>query len=184
MRVLLVSLLCLVLGVCVAQDLVPGRCPEFVPMVDFEIPPYLGKWYEIARFTTEDQMGQTCNYAEYSDNGDGTVGVHNAGLEADGNFTEIFGYVEPTEVSGALILHLDGVPVAGDYNVLATDYTTYTSVFSCVNVLGFHVEQAWVLAREPSISQEMLDTAYSAYTQWGVNVDNFQRTPQDNCVYL
>lgn len=40
--------------------------------------------------------------------GDGTVGVHNAGLDVNGTYTEIFGYVEPTDVPGALLLHLDG----------------------------------------------------------------------------
>lgn len=73
--------------------------------------------------------------------------------------------------------------MTGDYNVLATDYTTYTSVYSCVNVLGYRMEQAWVLAREPSLSQEDLENAYSAYTQWGVNVDNFILTSQENCVF-
>ena len=34
------------------------------------------------------------------------------------------------------------VPVAGDYNVLNTDYETYTAVYSCVGLFGLgHVEQ-------------------------------------------
>ncbi|KAK7070464.1 hypothetical protein SK128_004980 [Halocaridina rubra] len=167
-----------------AQEIEPEGCPEFTPKTDFEIPPYLGKWIEIARFVTPEQAGQTCNYAEYSDNGDGTVGVHNAGLEADGSFTEIFGYVEPTEVPGALILHLDGVPVSGSYNVLATDYETYTSVYSCVGILGIgHVEQAWILARNSTLAQEDLDTALAGFSKWGIDTTKFTYTSQDACSY-
>ncbi|XP_050732469.1 apolipoprotein D-like [Eriocheir sinensis] len=168
-------------GLCLGQVLKPGACPEFIPKTDFEVPPYLGKWLEIARFATKDQEGQTCNYAEYSDNGDGTVGVHNAGLEENGTYTEIFGYVETTDVPGALALHLDGVPVVGSYNVLETDYVAYTSVYSCITVIGgFHADQAWVLARHLLTDQE-LEVALSAFSRWGIEVDRFIFTPQNDC---
>jgi len=179
---LLVSLF--FIGLSSSQEISPGSCPEFTTKTDFEVEPYLGKWIEIQRFATEDQKGQTCNYADYSDNGDVTVGVHNAGLKPDGTFTEIFGYVEPSDVPGALLLHLDGVPVVGDYNVLDTDYDTYTSVYSCVSLFGLgHVEQAWILARNSTLSTEQLEVAHGAYTKFGVSIESFISTPQDSCAY-
>lgn len=173
--------MCVMVALSQAQVL-PGECPEFVPKEDFDVEQYLGKWYEIMRVETRYELNQVCNYAEYTDRGDGTVGVHNAGLEADGTMTEIFGYVEPSDVSGALLLHLDGVPFVGDYNVLETDYVTYTSVFSCgpVPLLG-HVEQAWILARKPSLTEDELNTALSAFAKWGINTEKYHVTDQEGC---
>ncbi|XP_045121927.1 apolipoprotein D-like [Portunus trituberculatus] len=180
-----VLLLCMAgFGLCFGQGFKPGKCPEFTSKTDFEVGPYLGKWLENARFPTKDQEGQTCNFAEYSDNGDGTVGVHNAGLEADGTFTEIYGYVELTDVPGSLALHLDGVPFVGAYDVLETDYETYTSVYSCVDFLGLgYMDQAWVLGRHV-LSEEELNLARSAFTRWGIDISSFQYTPQTDCSAL
>ncbi|KAK8396796.1 hypothetical protein O3P69_005035 [Scylla paramamosain] len=163
-----VLLLCVAgFGLCLGQVLKPGKCPEFTSKTDFEVQP--------------DEEGQTCNYAEYSDNGDGTVGVHNAGLDADGTFTEIFGYVELTDVPGSLALHLDGVPFVGKYDVLETDYETYTSVYSCVDFLGLgYMDQAWVLGRHV-LSEEELSLALSAFTRWGIDTSSFEYTPQTDC---
>jgi len=176
---LLSSVLALVHG----QVITPGKCPEFVTKDPFEIPPYLGTWYEIQKFANVDQLGSTCNYAEYSDNGDGTVGVHNAGLDADGNVSEIFGYVEESDIPGRLLLHLDGVPVVGDYNVLDTDYVTWTAVYSCGNILGASVEQAWILARDNILTPEQLNEAFAAYTKWGIDISHMSVSPQENCTY-
>ncbi|MPC40351.1 Apolipoprotein D [Portunus trituberculatus] len=212
-----VLLLCMAgFGLCFGQGFKPGKCPEFTSKTDFEVGP--------------DQEGQTCNFAEYSDNGDGTVGVHNAGLEADGTFTEIYGYVELTDVPGSLALHLDGgkcgegqrkadtrevvftllssvrlanslntspslalshppypsftVPFVGAYDVLETDYETYTSVYSCVDFLGLgYMDQAWVLGRHV-LSEEELNLARSAFTRWGIDISSFQYTPQTDCSAL
>ncbi|XP_071522366.1 apolipoprotein D-like [Panulirus ornatus] len=175
-------LLLLLVGLGHAQVISIGKCPEFIPKVDFQVERYLGKWYEIGRYPTVDEYGQSCNFAEYSDKGDGTVKVHNGGLNADGVFTEIFGYVEQTDVPGALLLHLDGVPFVGNYNVLETDYTTYASVFSCVDILGVtHAEEAWILGRGRSLSQQEMDTALAAFAKWGINTKPFLSTPQDGC---
>ncbi|XP_050732470.1 apolipoprotein D-like [Eriocheir sinensis] len=178
-------LLCMAgFGLCLSQELKPGACPEFTPKTDFEVTPYVGRWEEIARFPTKYEEGQLCNYAEYGDNGDGTVSVHNAGLEANGTFTEIFGYAELTDVPGSLALYLDGVPFAGSYNVLGTDYVTYTSVYSCLDVLGGrHIDQAWVLARHLLTDQE-LEVAFSNFIRWGIDISSFELTNQLNCINL
>merc|ERR1712212_87246 len=181
MRVLVAT--CLLAAVCHGQYVKPGPCPEFTTKVDFEVEPYLGKWYESARFDTPDEAGQTCNYAEYSDRGDGTVGVHNAGLDEEGQFTDISGYVETTDVPGALKLHLDGVPVAGNYDVLDTDYTTYTSVYSCTQALGYHIEQAWILTRDSAPTMDQLEVARQAFQKWGIDDEQFIATEQENCEF-
>lgn len=76
------------------------------------------------------------------------------------------------------------VPVVGDYNVLDTDYEGYASVYSCQALLGLgHVEQAWILARTPALEQNKIDAAAAAFTNFGIDVNQFMATPQENCVF-
>lgn len=172
-----------ILGLSQAQEILPGPCPDFVTKTDFEVKPYLGKWLEYAKIANTFEIGQKCNYAEYSDNGDGTVGVHNAGLStSNGSFVEIYGYAVPTEVPGALKIHLEGVPFAGDYNVLDTDYVTYASVYSCTGFLGLgHADQAWILTRNATPSIEAEEAATGAFEKFGIDTSTFKKTVQDPC---
>ncbi|XP_068208875.1 apolipoprotein D-like [Palaemon carinicauda] len=171
-------------GASLGQDILPGSCPEFITKTDFTTEPYLGKWFEIARIPQQFQQGQVCNYAEYTDRGDGSVGVHNAGLEEDGSFTEIFGYAKPTEVPGSLALYLDGVPFAGRYEVLETDYETYASVYSCLEILGIgHINQGWILGRNSALSPEELQTAKGQFDKWGIDSNALAMTQQEPCEF-
>ncbi|XP_064104633.1 apolipoprotein D-like [Macrobrachium nipponense] len=171
-------------GTVPPQAIVPGHCPSFNPMTDFTVEYYLGKWYEIARFPMPYETGQTCNYAEYSDRGDGTAGVHNAGLDANGNLVEIFGFVEPTSQQGTLALHLEGVPFVGTYNVLDTDYDSYAAVYSCQEFLGVgHIDQAWILGREKTLTLEEMVVALNAFDTWGIDTKKFIKTMQEPCEF-
>lgn len=76
------------------------------------------------------------------------------------------------------------VPFTGVYDVLETDYETYSSVYSCVNLIGDRrMEQAWVLARRSLTNQE-LELALSVFIHWGIDVETFVYTPQDDCSEL
>ena len=45
------------------------------------------------------------------------------------------------------------------------------------------MDQAWVLARRILTDQE-LQQALSAFTRWGIDVNFFEYTPQDECTGL
>lgn len=76
----------------------------------------------------------------------------------------------------------------GDYQVLDTDYTSYSLVYGCDNWGLFHTKQAWILGRTQTLTQATIDSIkatlqakvgnfYSADAQWVA-------TKQDNtCVY-
>jgi hypothetical protein len=75
--------------------------------------------------------------------------------------------------------------VPAKYNVLDTDYNTYASVYSCVNLLLFKVEFAWVLVRDPATTTaDTIMKALSAFTRNAVNIGPFQLTRQTGCNYV
>ena len=53
---------------------------NIIPVKNFQVDKYLGKWYEIARFDNSFEKGMTNVYAEYSLNPDGTIKVVNSGI--------------------------------------------------------------------------------------------------------
>ena len=48
---------------------------------------------------------------------------------------------------------------AGDYKVVDTDYDNYTVVFGCTGLGLFNIEYVWILTREASPDQSIIDQA-------------------------
>ena len=66
-------------------------------------------------------------------------------------------------------------PDGSNYDIIDTDYTSYSIVHSCDNIFGglMYVEFVWFLAREPTISSTLynslltkLKTAVPTYSNW------------------
>ncbi|XP_076061453.1 apolipoprotein D-like [Oratosquilla oratoria] len=176
-----VLMLAVTVSVASGQIVKPGKCPKFTPKPDFDIKSYVGTWFEIERFPTLYAEGQRCVYTEYTDIGNGKIGVHDASFDKNDNYLELFGYAETSDVPGKLLFHLDGVPEVGNYNVLDTDYTTFASVYSCQNMVGFYVQEAWLLGRPRSFTEEQRELAIEPFTRFGISPKDFEPTPQENC---
>lgn len=69
----------------------------------------------------------------------------------------------------------------GPYWVLETNYTDYSIVYSCTNVLHlFHFDFAWILARSPSLPAETVQHAKQLLTDEGIDISEMTPTYQ-NC---
>lgn len=99
---------------------------------------------------TQFQAGE-CSKAEYRKIDDLYISVKNSEILADGkiNSVEGFAYCDKDEPAACHVRFSSFQPW-GSYNVLSTDYTTYTVVYSCANFYLFHFEYAWVLTRSLS----------------------------------
>lgn len=69
---------------------------------------------------------------------------------------------------------------AGPYWVLSTDHEGHSLVYGCTDYLGlFHVEFAWILARQPTLPDETIEELHSILTDAEVDVSKMTATKQD-----
>uniref|UniRef100_A0A336LB91 Apolipoprotein D n=1 Tax=Culicoides sonorensis TaxID=179676 RepID=A0A336LB91_CULSO len=136
-----------------------GQCDEDREVVqDFQVVDYLGVWYEQERYEQTFQIEFDCVTASYSLNDNGTVRVLNENLMVQNEFlyTSVLGWAIPSfpdeePLQAKLNVSFFGQPNDRvNYQVLATDYRTYTLIWSCSNIDGETKDESmWLLSRTP-----------------------------------
>ncbi len=140
--------------------------PQGVTAVDnFDLPRYLGQWYEIARLDHSFERGLTDISANYSLRDDGGVRVLNRGYNSEeGAWQEAEGkayfIAEPT--TGMLKVSFFG-PFYGGYNVIALDQEGYQYAL----VSGPDRDYLWILARKTSIPQDVREKLLAVAENYG-----------------
>ena len=134
-----------------------GQCPDFTVQQDFDVESYSGRWYEVAKDRyIPFEIGSKCVQAKYEATEDGPVAVTNyAYIWAYGWFSMGgFAYeLDPIQAEGSLFVTFnDEKPTEdtqGNYNVISTDYDSYTIVYSCSQHTWWNYSYLWLLTREP-----------------------------------
>ncbi len=97
-------------------------------------------------------------------------------------YANIIDLAEPNKLLVHLPIKIAGVTVvmnSGQYNVLETDYTTYTVIYSCSELpLGFKKEIAWIMSRTKSLDETLVQRIMIEWKGKGVNVDQFIKIDQ------
>ncbi len=121
------------------------------PVKDFNLPQYLGTWYEIARLDHSFERGMQQVTATYSMRPDGGVRVLNRGFDTrKGQWNEAEGkayFVGPDD-QGHLKVSFFG-PFYGSYVVFQLD-EAYQQAYVAGNDYGY----LWFLSRTPAVSAE------------------------------
>ncbi|KAK5889287.1 hypothetical protein CesoFtcFv8_015303 [Champsocephalus esox] len=162
-----------------AQVIMPGRCPQTGVQEDFDTARYLGKWFDIQRLPNTFQKGECCT-ATYSLQSPGVVGVLNSELLSDGTISSINGSAtakDPSEPAKLQVSFFEYAPPA-PYWVLSTDYENYSLVYSCTDLGVLHFDFAWILSREPTLSEETLGELQGILSSMGVSVHKLLTTDQ------
>jgi apolipoprotein D and lipocalin family protein len=124
--------------------------PDGIRAVEgFELPRYLGKWYEIARLDHSFERGLSKISAEYSLRDDGGVRVLNRGFNAEENVwdeAEGKAYFVGDTNTGALKVSFFG-PFYGGYNIIELDKDDYQYAL----IAGPNLSYLWILARTPDL---------------------------------
>ncbi|XP_022817976.1 uncharacterized protein LOC111350579 [Spodoptera litura] len=130
----------------------PGQCDDNINAVEnFNPQEYEGTWFDIESYPTRFQSG-TCNTARYSSNPDGTLEVVNTQVSGQIQQTTT-GVAYPTSNDGSgkfdvTLTQSNGNVVTTKYWVLATDYSSYSLVYSCRNIDDeFRAVHSWKLGR-------------------------------------
>ena len=195
------SVFCLPVG---ESPFLPGPCPKVNPISSVDLSLYSGSWSQVALFPNvtaplvghgykPDLLCVTVKYLQEEE----SLKVINSGLDTEtDNFVSISGTIkktEPNSKTGNLKLHLEESIDLPDeeYQVLATDYKSYASVWNCKEfpMLGILVrrEFAWILARENILSADgrmpdkLLDTAMKVYEDAGIDITQFSFSGIDSC---
>lgn len=138
------------------------------PIQGFELPRYLGEWYEIARFDHSFEEGLTEVTATYSMRDDGGVKVINRGYSKEaGTWDEAEGkaYFVESATTGHLKVSFFG-PFYASYVIMALDKEDYQYAL----ITGPDKDYLWILARTPSISKDVRTQLLEKATAAGYDV--------------
>ncbi|XP_067010741.1 apolipoprotein D [Anabrus simplex] len=165
-----------------AQVPFQGSCPQMEVVQNFNAGAYLGKWYEQERYFTIFEVDADCVTATYTDEGNGVVGVNNENTNLKTNKkSSIQGEATLSGENGEAKLSVV-FPSVGNFSspywVLETDYTRYSIVWSCSEILGQKVEFAWILTREKNPGQEVQDEIKEQLEKHSVPTKPFIKTKQ------
>ncbi len=127
--------------------------PEVVPFVD--LGRYVGKWYEIARYPTSFQADCASSTADYTARPDGSIGVLNTCLAADGSLVSTIEgsatVADPT-TNAKLTVTFPSVPFPAPYWIIDLgqdyDYAVVSDPFR---------QTLFILSRTPTLDQPTLD---------------------------
>lgn len=139
------------------------------PVEEFDLNRYLGKWCEIARLDHPFERGLQKVTAEYSLRDDGGVRVVNRGFSTSKNeWKEVEGkaYFVRKKDEGYLKVTFFW-PFYGSYVVFELDKENYQYAF----VTGSSKSYLWLLARSPSVSEELVDRFVKRASNLGYDTD-------------
>ena len=152
-----------------------GYPDKIQPVSNFELEPYLGKWYEIARLDHSFERGMSRVSAEYSLRKDGGVKVMNRGyLDKKGKWKEATGkayFVDKTD-EGYLKVSFFG-PFYGSYVVFEMEKNNYAFVS------GPNTNYLWLLSRTPQVAESTKESFIQKARDAGFPVEDIIWVVQD-----
>ncbi|CAG9789457.1 unnamed protein product [Diatraea saccharalis] len=164
-----------------------GQCDENISGVqNFDASLYIGLWRSIETYQSDFQGG-TCIQATYIPSDEGVIVYNTQVINQTLDTINGTAIVGSTDGSGLLLVDFPTSPELAKYYILATDYFSYSLVYSCRNI---NPEQRQVWAWKLSRERELSETANNIIDEVmeSINVlDNryFQNIPQDQaaCFY-
>ena len=154
MRILVLSTIVL----AVLADIHWGGCPKIdYELESFDAAQYMGRWYEVARSSSIPFEHGECSEANYRILETGDVGVENTevinGVRNSVKGTAYANKSNPFQFGLDFGGFMDKF-IKGDYQVVNTDYTGFTVVYSCTNLYVARSEWIWILTRTPQLDAQ------------------------------
>ena len=118
-----------------------------------------------------------------------TVSVRNYGINRrTGEFDIVNGFAQIPDLNkpNQLLVQFPQNPVPGKYNVWSTDYTKYTLIHSCTQIVpgALKFEMIWILARTNTLDAATVTQLKDLLRSKNVDVSKFEKTEHAaDCVY-
>jgi lipocalin len=148
---------------------------ETVPSLD--IPSYMGRWYEIARYPHGFEKNLVGAVADYTLRPDGKVSVVNSAFKKtlDGKYTQVKAVARrPNDADpGRLKVKFFGL-FSGDYLVFALD----TEAYQWALVGDDSRKYLWILSRTAEVSPQLLERLKNLASEAGYDVNRLYYVPQ------
>ncbi|ROT64942.1 Crustacyanin-A2 subunit [Penaeus vannamei] len=161
-----------------------GSCASISLMEGFEPEEYLGTWYTISNVPNSYIPVKKC----MTD----TVTMQDVDMKI---VTKGFGEDDSPQRSEAVLsevmpfspfedpflqLRASLVPPV-PYHIVETDYTSYSCVYSCFDLLNIRAELFFILSRTPEISPEARRRCLDLFEEKGVDTGKLQEMQQEGC---
>lgn len=149
---------------------------DIAAVSDFDLPQYLGRWYEIARFPNSFEKGCVAVTADYAMRDDGQVSVINTCRKGtiDGPIKTAKGRARVEGAGKLSVTFVPWLPFArGDYWVLYLD-----DAYSVAAIGAPKGSTGWILARSPQIGAGAFEAASAALARNGYDVERLMMVPQ------
>ncbi|XP_071551818.1 LOW QUALITY PROTEIN: crustacyanin-A2 subunit-like [Panulirus ornatus] len=185
------TVLAAALVICVAGDGIPefvssGKCAAVQLQDNFDLRRYAGRWYHTHMIENPYQAVSRCIHStyEYSDTDYGFK-VTTGGFNSNNEYLSLDLKIYPTKEFPAAHMLLDAPSVfAAPYEVIETDYDTYSCVYSCISTGNFKSEFGFVFSRTAQTSGPALQKCASVFQKNGVEFSKFVPVSQTaECVY-
>jgi len=163
-----------------------GFCPDYLPMSDFDMERFLGKWYEAERYFTFTDVVSRCVVTDYAKAPSGRIYVSN---EVTNRLTGVRRVINGNLQlvgkgdEGKLVVKYatTPIPMESTLMVLDTDYDNFAVVWSCSGFGPVHAENAWLMTRERLPNGEILQRAYGVLDKFKISRTFFVKTDQEGC---
>uniref|UniRef100_A0A1B0FY26 Lipocalin/cytosolic fatty-acid binding domain-containing protein n=1 Tax=Phlebotomus papatasi TaxID=29031 RepID=A0A1B0FY26_PHLPP len=161
------------------------ECPNHSVVENFSTEEYQGVWYEVYRYETSEQYGSDCATFEYYSTGDDSFDLVFRWVYIENDFEELYRYGTANRVAGAgsdarFEAVFDDEPGRTiNYHILATDYESFSLVWSCHNLgNGQSNEDAWVLSKVPHPDPEEFEQVVGEAIDEYLDRDHLRGTVQ------
>jgi len=180
-----------------------GTCPSINAVTNFDVPRYMGLWYEYSRYDASyPRNAYSCIRVSYSDQSSGgnlRIGVTDQSYRKFRNSYEYaFGQaisLEPNnpDSPASFFVTFNQQPQytrwyqgaarsrRTNYNVLYTDYDNIAVVYACDTKVMFKSEYLFILTRESNPEESLIATAIEKIEEAGLDASRLTVTVQDSC---
>ncbi|XP_018027662.1 crustacyanin-A2 subunit isoform X2 [Hyalella azteca] len=172
------------LGQIIPEFLGFGYCPETPPQADLDLAKFSGTWFTVTRVPNVYDALASCIYTNYTLDADNNLAVQAFGKNAAGEETVVNSAIKSNKPNEPLTVVSTGVPEA-PLKIVATDYSTYACLESCLQYVAFKAQFAWVLTKKPASSIEATNICTEIFkNKMGIAASTMKKVTQGRgCEY-